>query len=318
MAYLLAVLASFANALSAVFQRIGVQSAPADAAMSLALVRHALRHAIWFLGVAMILVGFLLQAVALRFGNLTSVQPLVTTELLFLVLILGAWFRYPLGVREWGGSAAAAGGLATFLAVAAPGGGDVVPTFRTWTITIVTVCGAAGACAALGFTGPRWFRAAMFGASGAVLFALSAALTKQFTNLVTEGWDHVFTSWVPYALVATGVAGLFLIQSSFHAGPITASQATLTIVDPLVSVIIGIYLFHDRLATGAWRVPVELVAGAAVVGGVLLLSTSPLVAGAADQSDQGDKLVRQPRPGRPEPEAQAGDNTERSAPSSSG
>ena len=160
------------------------------------------------------------------------------------------------------------------------------------------VIGAVSAgCSALGFTGPRWFRAAMFGCAGAVLFALSAALTKQFTDLLAERWVHVFTDWVPYVLVATGVIGLFLIQSSFHAGPITSSQAAITIVDPIVSVVIGIYLFHDRLQTAGWRLPVEVVAIVLVVAGLLLLSTSPLVAGAKDESGKGDKLVRQPRQG---------------------
>ena len=250
MAYLFALLAAMANALSAIFQRIGVQNAPDDTAMSIKLIRHAFSNAIWFLGLAMIAVGFLLQAVALQFGQLSSVQPIVTTELLFLVLILGVWFRYHLGWREWVGSLAAAGGLATFLVVAAPGGGNVTPARHAWIVVFVVIGVASAGCAALGFTGPRWFRAAMFGAAGAVLFALSAALTKQFTTLISEGWGHVFTDWDPYALVGTGVLGLFLIQSSFHAGPITASQAALTIIDPLVSVVIGIYLFHDRLRHG--------------------------------------------------------------------
>ncbi|MBF6557798.1 MAG: DMT family transporter [Acidimicrobiales bacterium] len=294
MAFALATLAAFANALSVVFQRIGVQNAPSRMTIGLGLFREAFRHLIWFAGLALILVGFLLQAGALRFGQLSSVQPIVTTELLFLVLILGVWFRYPLTWREWAGAAAAAGGLAAFLVVAAPGGGTVVPTLRSWTVTVVVVGLIVVATAALGFTGPRWFRAAMFGASGAVMFALSAALTKQFTNLISGGWGNVVTNWDPYALLATGLIGLLLIQSSLHAGPITASQATLTIVDPVASVAIGIWLFGDRLRTGGWRLPVEIVAIGIVVAGVIFLSRSPLVAGAKDESPTGDKLVRQP------------------------
>ncbi len=123
----------------------------------------------------------------------------------------------------------------------------------------------------------------------------SAALTKQLTILISDGWGHVFTDWDPYALVATGVIGLFLIQSSFHAGPVTASQTSLTVIDPIVSVLLGIYLFHDRLQTTGWRLPVELVSVVVVIGGVFLLSTSPLVAGAKDETGGGDKLQRQHR-----------------------
>ena len=293
MAILLAVLASFANALSAVCQRIGVQNAPANSTMSFNLIKHALKRWIWLLGLAMIGVGFLLQAVALRFGNLSSVQPIVTTELLFLVLILGVWFRYHLRWREWTGALAAAGGLAGFLLVAAPGGGNTVPGMGDWAVVFIAVGAVVAGAVALGFTGPRWFRASMFGLAGAMMFALSAALTKVFTTFVTHGWGHVFTHWEPYALVGAGVVGLFLTQSAFHAGPITATQATLTIVDPLASVAIGIWLFGDRLHTAGWRLPVEALSMVVLFAGVFVLSLSPLVAGAKDESGTGDRLVRQ-------------------------
>jgi hypothetical protein len=157
-------------------------------------------------------------------------------------------------------------------------------------------------CVLGGFVGPSWFRAAAFGTASGLTFALAAALTKQFTTLVTEGWGHVFVSWVPYALVVSGVIGLVLMQAAYHAGPVTASQSTLTIVDPLVSVFLGIWLFDDRLHVSAWRLPVELVALVVVVLGILALSTSPLVAGARDERS-GDRLERQPRRRRPAPAA---------------
>ena len=43
---------------------------------------------------------------------------------------------------------------------------------------------------------------------------------------------------------------VFLTQNAFHAGPIGASQAALVLVDPLVSIAIGIALFGDNLQTG--------------------------------------------------------------------
>jgi len=68
---------------------------------------------------------------------------------------------------------------------------------------------------------------------------------------------------------------------------------------------IGVYLFNDTLRTAGWRLPVEVVAVVVVVVGVFLLSTSPLVAGAKDESGGGDKLVRQPRGARHTPGAEA-------------
>ena len=41
--------------------------------------------------------SFIMQAVALHLGDLSVVQPILTTELLFLVLLLATWFRFGSG-----------------------------------------------------------------------------------------------------------------------------------------------------------------------------------------------------------------------------
>ncbi|HEY1733236.1 MAG TPA: hypothetical protein VGG23_02230, partial [Acidimicrobiales bacterium] len=115
MVYLLALAAALANALTSVMQRMGVEDAPAGDTMRLSLMAHALRRGIWLAGFGLMTVSFVLQAIALHFGRLTEVQPIMTTELLFLVLILGTWFRFTVGWREWLGAGAAAAGLAGFL-----------------------------------------------------------------------------------------------------------------------------------------------------------------------------------------------------------
>jgi len=294
MAFLLATVASFSNALSAVFQRIGLHGAPEASSMRLSLMTHALRRPIWFAGLGLTAFGFVCQAVALRFGQLSSVQLVVTTELLFLVLILWGWFRYRLTWRDWAGVPATIAGLSAFLLLARPGGGDVVPHLGDWLVVFAAVGGVVVVAIGLAQLGPRWFRAAMFGTAGSVLFALSAALTKVSATLVTHGWGHLFGNWEPYTLVGTGVVGLFLAQNAYHAGPITASQSTLTMVDPVASVVIGIRLFGDHLHAAGWLAPLEAVSLVVMLGGVFLLSQSPLVAGAKDETGTSDALTRQP------------------------
>ena len=103
-AFLLAALAALTSAVTSVLQRIGVESAPESSALRLSLMSHAIKRGIWLVGFALMLVQFGLQATALRFGELSVVQPVLTTELLFLLLILAVWFRYRLGAREWLGA----------------------------------------------------------------------------------------------------------------------------------------------------------------------------------------------------------------------
>src|SRR5271154_3542431 len=104
MVYVLAVAAALSNALTSVFQRMGVEDAPEETTMSLRLMAHAIRRGVWHLGFGFMICSFLLQSFALHIGRLSVVQPILTMELLFLVFILGTYFGYQITAREWIGA----------------------------------------------------------------------------------------------------------------------------------------------------------------------------------------------------------------------
>ncbi len=279
MAYLLAALAALTSAVTSVLQRIGVESAPESSALRLSLMSHAIKRGIWLVGFALMLVQFGLQATALRFGQLSVVQPVLTTELLFLLLILAVWFRYRLGAREWLGALLVVGGLAGFFLAARPRGGQVLPTQSQWVLASAILIAAIAACILAALRGPRWWRAAAFGAATAVTAAFGAALTKAITGYVSQGWGHVFTHFQPYMLAVTGIGTVFLLQNALHAGPITASRTTLVTLNPLLSIVLGVTLFGDVLRGGALWVCLEVLGLAVLVTGVVVLTRSPLVSG---------------------------------------
>jgi uncharacterized membrane protein len=289
-AFFLAALAAFTNAVTSVLQRIGVESAPESSAMHLSLISHAIKRGIWLIGFALMLVQFGLQATALRFGQLSVVQPVLTTELLFLLLILVVWFRYRLGAREWLGALLVVGGLGGFFLAAHPRGGQVLPTSPEWVVASVILISAVGACIVAAMHGPRWWRAAAFGASASITAAYGAALTKAITGYVSEGWGHVFTHFEPYMLAVSGLGTVFLLQNALHAGPITASRTTLVTMNPLLSIVLGVTLFGDVLRGGALWISLEVLALSVLVVGVVVLTRSPLVAGGADGGVDGEKL----------------------------
>jgi drug/metabolite transporter (DMT)-like permease len=285
MAYVLAVLAAFANATTTILQRMGVETAPADTTMRLSLLAYAVRKTVWLVGFAVMVGAFLLQAFALHFGPLTTVQPILTLELPFLVAILWFAFRQHMTWREWLGAFGAAGGLSLFLAVARPGGGNEMPDAVSWGLVVFVCVFAVTASVLLTRIGPVAWKAAMFGVAAAIDFALTAAFIKQMTDEISSsGWGFL-AHWTPYAVAIAGVMGLFLAQNAFHAGPVTASQATLVIVDPLASVAIGIGLFGDTVQTGGFHVPLEVVGLGVMFAGVLSLAMSPLVAHVKSEDD---------------------------------
>ena len=120
--------------------------------------------------------------------------------------------------------------------------------------------------------------------------AFTAALTKSTTTYITEGWGHVFTHAQPYLLGVTGIGTLFLLQNALHAGPITASRTTLVTVNPLVSILLGITLFAERLRTGPLWISLSVGSLVVLVVGVVVLARSPLVAGTTEVGQDQEML----------------------------
>ena len=283
--------AAFANALISVFQRKGIETAPADATLRLSLITYALRRGVWLAGFALMIVSFLLQAVALHLGRLSEVQPILTTELVFLVIVLVSWFGFTMGRREWIGVLGVTCGLAGFLYFADPVDGSLSPPAWEWAIAVVA-CGAGIVSAVLlALRGPRWWRATMFGTAASISFALTAACTKVVSGYAAADWTELYRHWQTYALAFFGGLAVFLAQNAIHAGPIVASQSTIVLVDPVASILIGVWLFGDNLrTTGAWG-PLEALSLLVMVAGAVVLAHSPLVAGLKASTDQRDELL---------------------------
>jgi drug/metabolite transporter (DMT)-like permease len=299
MVFILALGAAFANALTSVFQRKGIELAPADTTLRFSLIRYALHRKIWLAGFGLMIISFLLQAVALHLGRLSEVQPILVTELVFLVVVLAAWFGFSIGRREWIGAICLTGGLAGFLYFADPVEGTLTPPPWAWGVTGGACVAAMTIAVLLALRGPRWWRAAMFGTAAAISFAFTAACTKLVSGYAASDWAMVYRHWETYALAVFGALAVFLTQNAIHAGPIVASQSTVVLVDPLASILVGVSLFGDDLRTsGAWG-PLEALSLLVMFIGAVTLAHSPLVAGLKGGNDQYTELlsVQHPRPG---------------------
>lgn len=293
MVYALALAAALVSASAGITQRLGLETAPLGSAMRLRLLTYALRRGIWLFGFALLLAQFVLQAMALRFGQLSVVQPVLTMDLLFVVTILAVLFHRPIGWREWTGAGAIVAGLAGFLVIAHPATGKGNVGTHLWGIVTVSTFLAATALVLGAQRGARWWRAAAFGAASAILFAYNAALTKATTDLITHGWSHVFIHWEPYGIAVTGLAGFFLLQNALHAGPIAASRATLVTCNPLASIAIGAAVFGEHLRSGGVPITAEILALLLLSSGAVLLAHSPLVS-TGDPNGPHSEFLRTP------------------------
>jgi hypothetical protein len=120
-------------------------------------------------------------------------------------------------------------------------------------------------------------RAGFLGLASGFGYGLTAAFTKAMADQFNSGGvSGVLTSWQLYATVTAGVTSAFLLQNAYQAGPLTASQPGITLVDPIVSTLWGVVVFGEQVNHGVLLAltPLPLVA---VAGAVLALSRSPVL-----------------------------------------
>ncbi|MGW3952242.1 DMT family transporter [Streptomyces sp. NPDC004752] len=237
-----------------------------------------LSHPYWWAGATAMLLSAVFQVIALDAGELSVVQPLLASELLFTLLIGAVVFRHWPGAGTWRPFVMLAGGLALFLLSASPSqGGDRADDWR-WLVVGggLACCVAALLAAALRRRGP--LQAATLGTATAACFAVTAALIKEVTGRFPYGPVAVLTTWHTYAGAATGLLSVLLLQWTLRAGTLAVSQPALTLGDALISVALGGLLFGESIALG-WRLLPESVGVVLMAAGIVGLTRSPVVSG---------------------------------------
>jgi drug/metabolite transporter (DMT)-like permease len=271
-----ALIAAFFNAAAGVLQRRAAGHVEAHELFRKALSIKLTRHRLWLAGIVLETGAFVLQAAALRHGSLVLVEPLLVTDLVFLLLLLHFRFNIKPGVREWLAVGCICAGLSALLAAANPRGGHLQFSGLAWalmsgSITIVIAIGAF----AMRRLHSSVQRAATGGIAAAMSFALVAALTKlTMQKLAASGLGSVFSGWELYALAVAGILSLIVMQNAYAAGPLVVSQPIMEIMDPLVTAIIGILVFGDIISTSAGALAIEVLGALLAATGIVLMGSS--------------------------------------------
>ena len=266
-------------ALGAAFQYREVSQVDENDAKGWRLIWASLKRPKWILGLAIMAAAPIFQYLALRVGNLTQVQPMLTAELLFLLGIIVVTHHDHPGAREWIGSIGIVVGLALFLFAANPHGGHTHLSLR-WGIGLGVV--AAGVVAGFFFASKLvrgWIQAALLGAAAATCFAYQAAMTQVVAGVKVTA---ILVTPALYGLAIGGLLGFILFQHALRAGHVAASRASMVIVDPLLSVLIGVVAFGDIVRSQPLAIALEIVGLVILMVGAQRLATSPLLAELAE------------------------------------
>jgi hypothetical protein len=244
---------------------------------SWALVAFLIRQPLWLLGWAAAAGGFAFQAIALHAGQLSVVQALLVTELVFALVLRRFWIRQHIAKTAWIAALVTSGALAVFLTAAEPHGGHLQPDASDWVIALVVFGGAVAALAVAARWGSPVRRAALYAIAASISWALMAAFIKEATNmLAVSGVMGMLEHWPLYALIVTAIVGSVLQQAALQVGPLSVSQPLIVVVDPAVAIVLSVWIFDERFTTSVAQ---RIVAGAAfcvmAVGVATLGRTAP-------------------------------------------
>jgi drug/metabolite transporter (DMT)-like permease len=250
--------AAFAFALSSSLKHVSAGHHPDAQSMHPGKLRHfvgaMLSHPLWLGGIGCDVVGLGFQIVALHLGRLTVVQPLLVSGLLFALVLRQLHEHHHITRRQMGWAIVLSASLIGFVILASEGGSSPkVDHVDRWPAAVVGACGVvlAGVCVEVGRRQRDGGRsAALLGIAVGTIYAALAALLKAVTDIVAKSPLHLFVSWQLYVVLLVGALGLLLNQLAFQAGPITASLPATATVDPLLSVIVGVVVYDERINPG--------------------------------------------------------------------
>lgn len=229
------------------------------------------REPLWVTAIGATVLGFALQVVALRFGGLALVEPILISDLIFAVLI-SAYLR-----RRWDsvmlvGAAASAAGVAGFLVIARPSGGQSHVGIGVLPILAIGLGVVVGGCLAVARRSRNLRPLALALACG-VNYGVAAFLVKLVTGEFGAGLAGVFTNWPIYVLAVVGPVGFVLNQDAFQQGTLIGPVlAIITAADPLISIALAYFWLNEQFHRGPLDITGEIASLAVMTAGIAVIA----------------------------------------------
>ncbi|WP_020658534.1 DMT family transporter [Amycolatopsis benzoatilytica] len=268
--------------------------------LDLTLFKRLVGRPLWLIGIAATILGLVLQLVALAFGPLLLVQPLLVTSLMFAGFASARLERRrPDRTMSVGGLLCAAG-LAAFLVIARPGGnGETLVNGSALlplgiTLAVVTLISLVVAAS----TKSGSLRVLGLAVATGVLYGLTAGLMKVVAGQFRSGVDEPFRHWTLYLVCVVGPLGFLLSQNTFQQGRfLTPALAVITALDPLVGVAIGLSWMGESADGRPLALAGEALAALVIVVGIAMLSTRASHLSAEIPADEEESTPGEPDDG---------------------
>src|SRR5277367_5146958 len=262
---LAALLSAVCYGIAAVMQAIAVRAAShrtvefageAGQGVDPGLLVRMLRQGLFLGSIAIDLLGFVAQLVALRKLPLFAVQAIMASNLA-VTAVFAAWLmRIRLRLREWLAVSGVVAGVGLLGASAgAQGAAAVGFGFKLGLIIAVAGVAATGLLAA---RLPRPYRTPVLGAVAGLGYGVLAVSARILPGFSPAG---LVRDPAAYTLVAAGIISFMLYASALEGGSVTVATAAVVLAETAPPAVVGVLLLGDSTRPG--------LQGVAVAGFVL-------------------------------------------------
>ncbi|MGV0741193.1 DMT family transporter [Mycolicibacterium sp. XJ870] len=278
----LALAAAFLFALAAHLQRRGAHEVMAGAGAPLQDSSGAKRllsglpgNRTWLTGVAANFGAFALQAAALAKGSVATVQPLISTQLLFVVAMGSVRQREWPPLRDCLSALAVCAGLAWLLATE----GRIVlhgqPDRGRILLTVVVVVVVIAVLVAAGRASQAWLASMLLGVGTGLFQAMSAGFMKlALRDYAAGGLQATVQDWPLYAVPVSVLGGVVLGQLAFATGSLPPAVAAMSVTNPVASLTFALFAF-ETFPRDAGLLTAVVLSGALIAAGIIGIATAP-------------------------------------------
>ncbi len=268
---LLAVLSAAFYGIAAAFQHIAAEEEPPEHSLKLSLLVNLLKHPTWWLGNLFDLLGFLFQFIALRFGPLSLVEPVAVSNLIFALEVGSILKKRRPSLMDLSAAGITSLGIGLFISAAKPQEGKGLGSFKGWLLVGVIVTLLVLLFSFLSKSRSSNKKALLLAGASGMLLGFMAASIELSAKELTRGFVHALLTPAPYMLMVTGLLGILLVQSAFQAGELRFSLPLLTVLQPFVAILIGIFIMGEKISMRSIDPALELIGIGITVVGVIIL-----------------------------------------------
>jgi drug/metabolite transporter (DMT)-like permease len=263
-----------------VLQQFAAEQEPESRFLHLRILTDLLRKPRWLLGIGCMVAGYLLAAWSIGHLELTLVEPLLTTYLVWALILAVPLSKQPVHATEVVGALILCGGVALLsVSRSITPIGLSVGSFSQWYAAAI-IAGVAFMCVLIGHRRTGQVRATLTGLAAGLVFGIQDALTRQTLEILQgNSFTALFSAWAPYALVGAGIVGIWLMQNAFSAAPLHASLPAIAAGEPIAGIALGIVVFGDSIQVTPGMLAIQAGGIAALIIGVVAVARSSAFSG---------------------------------------